>query len=87
MKPPEPDRRDRPGFNDVFAALPVAVVVVDPDDRIAHANALAEQLLNLSERLMIGQPIAAILPPPTSHVSTTIAALPSSILRSRPPAV
>ena len=64
MKPPEPDRRDRPGFNDVFAALPVAVVVVDPDDRIAHANALAEQLLNLSERLMIGQPIAAILPPP-----------------------
>jgi two-component system nitrogen regulation sensor histidine kinase GlnL len=64
LKPPESDRRDRPGFNDVFAALPVAVVVVDPDDRIAHANALAEQLLNLSERLMVGQPIAAILPPP-----------------------
>ncbi|SUJ16231.1 nitrogen regulation protein NR(II) [Sphingomonas paucimobilis] len=40
------------------------MVVVDPDDRIAHANGLAEQLLNLSERLMIGQPLNAILPPP-----------------------
>lgn len=54
----------RPGFAELFAALPVAVVVVDPDDRIAHANALAEQLLNLSERVMRGQPIDAILPPP-----------------------
>lgn len=54
----------RPGFAELFAALPVAVVVVDPDDRIAHANALAEQLLNLSERVMRGQPLAAILPPP-----------------------
>ena len=54
----------RPGFAELFAALPVAVVVVDPDDRIAHANALAEQLLNLSERVMRGQPLTAILPPP-----------------------
>ncbi len=56
----------RPGFAELFAALPVAVVVVDPDDRIAHANALAEQLLNLSERVMLGQPLAAILPPPAA---------------------
>ena len=56
----------RPGFAELFAALPVAVVVVDPDDRIAHANALAEQLLNLSERVMRGQPLAAILPPPAA---------------------
>ncbi|HEX8447805.1 MAG TPA: PAS domain-containing protein, partial [Sphingomonas sp.] len=61
---PEPARHGRPGFAELIAALPVAVVVVDPDDRIAHANALAEQLLNLSERLMMGQPLAAILPPP-----------------------
>ena len=54
----------RPGFAELFGALPVAVVVVDPDDRIAHTNALAEQLLNRSERLMRGQPLAAILPPP-----------------------
>jgi two-component system nitrogen regulation sensor histidine kinase GlnL len=56
----------RPGFAELFAALPVAVVVVDPDDRIAHANGLAEQLLNLSERVMRGQPLAAILPPPAT---------------------
>ncbi len=55
----------RPGFAELFAGLPVAVVIVDPDDRIAHANGLAEQLLNLSERVMTGQPLAAILPPPT----------------------
>ncbi len=56
----------RPGFAELFAALPVAVLVIDPDDRIAHANALAEQLLNLSERVMRGQPLAAILPPPAA---------------------
>lgn len=56
----------RPGFTELFAALPVAVVVVDPDDRIAHANGFAEQLLNLSERVMRGQPLAAILPPPAA---------------------
>ncbi|MEJ8629842.1 PAS domain-containing protein [Sphingomonas sp. I4] len=61
---PETGGHGRPGFAAMFAALPVAIVVVDPDDRIAHANALAEQLLNLSERLMVGQPVDAILPPP-----------------------
>ncbi|EZP49100.1 two-component system sensor histidine kinase NtrB [Sphingomonas sp. RIT328] len=56
----------RPGFAELFGALPVAVIVIDPDDRIAHANAFAEQLLNLSERVMRGQPLAAILPPPAA---------------------
>ena len=54
----------RPGFGELFAALPVAALIIDPDDRIAHANALAEQMLNLSERVMTGQPLVAILPPP-----------------------
>lgn len=57
-------RRGRPGFAELFAAFPVAVIVVDPEGRIANANALTEQLLNVSERLMVGQPLAAILPPP-----------------------
>lgn len=61
---PEPGGYRRPGLAELFAALPVAVIVVDPRDRIAHANSLAEQLLNLSERVMVGQPLAAILPPP-----------------------
>ena len=62
-RPPEPFVA-RPGFAELFGALPVAVIVIDPDDRIAHVNALAEQLLNRSERVICGQPLAAILPPP-----------------------
>lgn len=45
----------------------MAVLVVDPEARIAHANALAEGLLNLSERVMRGQPLTAILPPPEDN--------------------
>jgi two-component system nitrogen regulation sensor histidine kinase GlnL len=64
LQRPDTPSRNRPGFAELFAALPVAVVVVDPDHRVAHANALAEQLLNLSERLMVGQPLDAVIPPP-----------------------
>lgn len=53
-----------PGYPELFAALPVAAIVVDPDDRVTQVNALAEQLLNASERHMVGHPFAAILPPP-----------------------
>jgi len=66
VTPPERDEAAgaRPGFPALFAALPVAVLVIDPADRVAHANALAEETLNLSERVMLGRPLAAILPTP-----------------------
>lgn len=64
MPPPDVRAHGRPGFADLFAALPVAVVVIDPDERIAHANALAESLLNLSQRLMVGRRLADVVPPP-----------------------
>jgi two-component system nitrogen regulation sensor histidine kinase GlnL len=57
---------DRPGYGELFATLPVAVLVVDPDWRVAHANAEAELLLNISERAMLGQPLEAILLRPGS---------------------
>ena len=44
--------------------MPVAAIAIGPDDRIAQANALAEQLLNTSERQMVGQSLPAVLPPP-----------------------
>ncbi|WP_010216993.1 two-component system sensor histidine kinase NtrB [Sphingomonas sp. PAMC 26621] len=53
-----------PGFAELFAALPVAVLVVDPESRIVHANAECETLLNLSERAMLGQPLAAVMQDP-----------------------
>ncbi|HVJ04003.1 MAG TPA: ATP-binding protein [Sphingomonas sp.] len=57
-----------PGFAELFAALPVAVLVIDPDGRIAHANAACELLLNHSEKAMVGQPYDAVLVPPEDYV-------------------
>jgi len=64
VPPPDPVTGGRPGFAELFAGLPVAVLVVDPDDRVAHANGAAEQLLNLSERLMLGQRLDAVIERP-----------------------
>ncbi len=52
---------------DLFASLPVAVLVIDPDGRIAHANAACEVLLNHSETAMVGQPYDAVLLPPGDY--------------------
>jgi two-component system, NtrC family, nitrogen regulation sensor histidine kinase GlnL len=50
-----------PSEAELLAALPVAVLVVDPDDLVERANAEAETLLNLSERAMRGQTVAELL--------------------------
>lgn len=63
---PEPAQAT-PGFVEMFAALPVAVLVIDPDGRIAHANAACELLLNHSETSMVGQPYDAVLSPPSDY--------------------
>jgi len=56
--------RAGPSFAALFAALPVAVMVIDPEGRIAFANAECETLLNLSERAMRGQALESVLTPP-----------------------
>ena len=53
---------DRPGASELVAALPVAVLTLDPDGCVAQANAACEQLLNWSERAMQGRPFTAVLP-------------------------
>jgi len=63
VKPPEP-RDDPPGADELLAALPVAVLAIGPDGRIARVNTEAEHLLNMSERVMIGEPLEAALTPP-----------------------
>lgn len=50
-----------PDAAELLAALPVALLVVDAEDRIARVNAECETLLNLSERAMVGQPLGAVL--------------------------
>ncbi|WP_296220225.1 ATP-binding protein [uncultured Sphingomonas sp.] len=56
--------RRGPDPADLLAALPVAVMVVDPETRIAQANAECELLLNLSERAMRGRALGDVLPLP-----------------------
>lgn len=50
-----------PEHGEVLAALPVAVLLVDPEDRVVRANAECELLLNRSERAMVGRPVQAVL--------------------------
>jgi len=53
-----------PSFAALFASLPIAVMVIDPQERIAFANAECETLLNLSERAMRGLPLESVIQPP-----------------------
>lgn len=62
-----PAATTRPGFVELFGALPVAVLVIDPDGCIAHANSTCELLLNQSETTMLGQPYDAIFHPPEAY--------------------
>jgi len=61
---PRPEARDAPTFAELFAGLPIAILVTGPDGHVATANAECELLLNLSERAMAGLPLAAVLAPP-----------------------
>ncbi|MBO9711893.1 ATP-binding protein [Sphingomonas sp.] len=67
VKRAKPVPASGPGFAETFATLPVAVLVLDPDGRVAHANAACELLLNHSETSMIGQPYDAVLLPPDDY--------------------
>jgi two-component system nitrogen regulation sensor histidine kinase GlnL len=58
---PEPLAAAGPSYAELVTALPVAIMAVDPEGRIARVNAECEQLLNLSERVLVGQRIGDIL--------------------------
>jgi two-component system nitrogen regulation sensor histidine kinase GlnL len=47
---------------EILAALPIAVMVIDPERRVVRANAECETLLNHSERAMVGQHRDQLLP-------------------------
>ncbi|QIG80303.1 two-component system sensor histidine kinase NtrB [Stakelama tenebrarum] len=58
-----------PSFAEMFGAMPVAVMILDPEERVAHANAACELLLNHSERSMVGQTLRDILVPPADDAA------------------
>lgn len=54
----------RPDWSELFGALPIGMLLIDAGGHVSRANAPAEQLLNLSERQMIGRPFADLLQAP-----------------------
>lgn len=58
-----------PRFAELFAALPVATLVLDPESRIAHANGAAEHVLGFSERALLGKPLDAVIAPPSGYAA------------------
>ena len=58
-----------PRFAELFAALPVATLVLDSDSCIAHANGAAEHVLGFSERALIGKPLGDVIVPPPGYAA------------------
>lgn len=56
-----------PAYSAVFASLPVAALLVDPEGRICQANAACEQLLNRSERTMLRRPVGEVIVIPAAY--------------------
>ena len=52
--PPLRPREEGPALAELMTALPVAMLVVRPDNRIADANVRAETLLNMARSAIIG---------------------------------
>jgi two-component system nitrogen regulation sensor histidine kinase GlnL len=54
----------QPAPIEVLAALPVAVLLIGPDDHVWNANAAAETLFNRSQTAMTGRALSDIVPVP-----------------------
>lgn len=55
---------EAPSFAELFAGLPIAILIIDPSGHVANANGECELLLNLSERAMRGLPLTSVLTAP-----------------------
>lgn len=54
---------------ELMAALPTALLLLDPEGKVRDANAAAEDLLNLSQLTMRGKPLGDLLVLPLDYVS------------------
>ncbi|ODP36172.1 two-component system sensor histidine kinase NtrB [Sphingomonas turrisvirgatae] len=62
-----PPQSGEPDLGELFSGLPVAAIVLDPQDRVVRANMACEHLLNHSERAMRGQRLDRIVTPPPGY--------------------
>lgn len=58
MAPAPPRRLETPGLTDIFLAMPVAALIIAPDNRIMNANVRAESLLNMARSAIVGSHVA-----------------------------
>ena len=55
--PPPRLEQDGPSLAELMTAMPVATLVITPDNRIADANVRAETLLNMARSAIVGSDI------------------------------
>jgi len=73
MAPPRsglrpPPQAGEPDLTEIFGGLPIAALVLDPQDRVVRANMACEHLLNHSEKAMLGQRLDRIVTPPEGYL-------------------
>ncbi|WP_445177184.1 two-component system sensor histidine kinase NtrB [Rhizorhapis sp. SPR117] len=56
--PPHRTHHGYPDLADIFTAMPVAALIVAPDNRIMNANVRAESLFNMARSAIIGSDVA-----------------------------
>jgi PAS domain S-box-containing protein len=63
MPPGKPDQEDtRFAHSKLLDAIPDAVVIVDPDGRVANFNLRAQSLFGYTSHELIGEPMELLLP-------------------------
>lgn len=60
-----------PAPAEMLAALPAALLLLDPEERIADANGAAEDLLNASVATLRGRALGDVIVPPLDYVRRT----------------
>lgn len=55
--PPQRSGSDEPSLAEIYIAMPVAMLIIGPDNRIRNANVRAETLLNMARSAIVGSDV------------------------------
>jgi two-component system nitrogen regulation sensor histidine kinase GlnL len=69
---PRPEVKTKPDASDVLVALQTAILIIDPQGRIADVNAAGEAVLNISATHLVGRELTEILTVPSGFDAATI---------------